>query len=251
MPQDHHVQRYFTFTKNLLTIGRHIFTRLMPSEEDPSDVKILAILLLCRTIGNLNGTILLAQGGLVVEARTIVRCCFENLFFVNALHQQGEKFVKEMFHDELASLRSRGEFLLQQRNRLPNPEWEPRLREMLRDIKNQKPIRPTLDPKNVAGRGPAINFYTFYSELSTDAAHPTGKALSRYITWSEDNGKSVRGIDVEPPPSGSDLADTLHLICSATLGVFVSVREMLGSTTTIPELTKALDEYKTLKRITP
>ncbi len=244
MPQDYPVQIWFDFTEKLLKNGRHIFTRLMPSEEDPSDAKILALLLLCR--------ILLAQGGLVVEARTIVRCCFENLFFVTALHQQGDEFVKEMFHDELAGLRSQGEFLLQEKTRLPNPEHEMRVRAFLRDIKNnQTPKRSTLDPKNVARRGPATNFYTFYSELSADAAHPTGKALSRYITWSESSGEPVRGIEIEPAPSGSDLADTLSLACSATLGVFMSVNEILGSTTPIPELTKALSEYKRLKGITP
>jgi hypothetical protein len=219
----------------------------MRSEEDPSDAKILALLLLCRTIGNLKGTILLAQGGLVVEARTIVRCCFENLFFVNALDREGDEFVKEMFYDELASLRSQGEFLLQEKKRLPNPVHIMRVRAFLRDIKNYRtPTRSTLDPKKVARRGPATNFYTFYSELSADAAHPTGKALGHYITWSESSGEPVRGIDIEPPPNGSVLADTLRLACCATLGVCLSVKEILGSTTAIPELTKALSEYKTL-----
>jgi hypothetical protein len=70
----------------------------------------LALALLCRTYMNLKGVIAVAQEGLVVEARTLARSCFEN--FVPNLIEKGDEFVTAMYDHERRSIRSQGEFLL-------------------------------------------------------------------------------------------------------------------------------------------
>ena len=47
--------------------------------------KVLAIMLMSRTLSNLKGKLALIENGLVVEARILVRCCFENAFWLAGL----------------------------------------------------------------------------------------------------------------------------------------------------------------------
>jgi Family of unknown function (DUF5677) len=75
--------------------------------------KILSLALLCRTVGNFKGVIALAKENLVVEARTLTRSCYENLYCIAALIEQGDDFVKAMHQDQMRSFRSQGEFLLE------------------------------------------------------------------------------------------------------------------------------------------
>ena len=42
---------------------------------------MLAIMLMSRTLSNFMGVLALIENGLVVEARILVRCCFENAFW--------------------------------------------------------------------------------------------------------------------------------------------------------------------------
>src|SRR5689334_3886885 len=51
---------------------------LTVTEHGTTDPKFLALTLLCRTISNFRGVVLLIQENLVVEARVLTRCCYEN-----------------------------------------------------------------------------------------------------------------------------------------------------------------------------
>ena len=82
------------------------------TDKEFAEPKMLALALLCRTHMNLKGVIAVAQEGLVVEARTLARACFENLFFVPNLIEKGDEFVTAMYDHEHRSIRSRGDFLL-------------------------------------------------------------------------------------------------------------------------------------------
>jgi hypothetical protein len=57
------------------------------------DPNVLTFLLLCRTRSNFIAAILLIKQRMIVEARTLARCCFENAFLVAGLHEQGRAFV--------------------------------------------------------------------------------------------------------------------------------------------------------------
>ena len=78
-----------------------------------SDEKVLALTLLARTMSNLKGALLLLQHKRIVEGRTIVRCCFENLYWVIALLEGGENFAHRMLHDEMSHKKARGQQILE------------------------------------------------------------------------------------------------------------------------------------------
>ena len=50
----------------------------------------------CRSISNFQGALTMARLDQVVESRTLVRSCFENLFLVDQLRKDGAGFVKKM-----------------------------------------------------------------------------------------------------------------------------------------------------------
>ena len=47
-----------------------------------ADEKVLALTLLARTVSNVKGALLLLDAKRIVEARTITRCAFENLYWI-------------------------------------------------------------------------------------------------------------------------------------------------------------------------
>ena len=87
-----------------------------------ADPKIVAVLLLIRTLSNFHSTLMLLRADRIVEARTIARCCFENAFAVAALREDGRRFVFEMEEDYKASRKARAEFLIQQTGEMADRE---------------------------------------------------------------------------------------------------------------------------------
>jgi predicted RNase H-like HicB family nuclease len=234
------------FAARLIRAGYavHQSCEIPMSESGAADVKVIALTLLCRTMSNLKGTLQLVQTKRVVEARILVRCCFENLFFVSALREKGERFLKDIFHDDMATRQLRGEFLLQIKRRDVDATWESHLRAFLKKM-NQEHGRQskTITPKGLAHIGPVKAAYVYYTQLSADAAHPTTDSLSRYLTRTQEGDTSVREIDIEPIVKASELSDTLNWACEASLGVIVRVNEILGGTEVNSEINSAADQY--------
>jgi hypothetical protein len=46
------------------------------------------------------------EGGSIVEAKVIARCCLENSYWVRALANQGDKFLSSMGHHEMKHKRT-------------------------------------------------------------------------------------------------------------------------------------------------
>lgn len=205
--------------------------------------KIIAVLLLIRTLSNFRGTVILLRADRIVEARTIARCCFENLFHIAALSEDGQQFVREMAEDHEASRKARGEFLIQQTGEIPEAEWQQRLRVFLASLGKGQTKRKSLDPKRVAARGPLLKGYVYYSQLSSDAAHPTLDALERYLGRSQENGEPIRTIDINPLVRPKERRETLLMACEALLGVCVGVMEILNIN---DELAALMGEYQAL-----
>jgi hypothetical protein len=209
---------------------------------------ILALALLSRTYLNLKGVIAVAQEGLVVEARMLARACFENLFLIPNLIEKGDEFVTAMYDAERRSLRSQGEFLLED---LDDPdsfaaEMATRLRARLREIKDLSPKAKLLNVKEVASGTVLKRAYLYYSQFSADAAHPTIRALKRHLVQSVDNGERVLGQDIHPVERGAEVADTVNIACNAVLGVYVAVNQILGGTAANQLLNGLFAEYEVI-----
>jgi hypothetical protein len=249
---------WYAYGDKLISLGHALFQNadVLVTEKGFAEPKILTLALLCRTISNFRGVIALAKAGLVVEARSLTRSCFENLFFIGGLIEKGDEFVSLMFEDELKSMVSRGTFALelQQRSRDASeskPPIEHKLGERLTEMRRRWPKAKFLNPKEAAKSSVIEHAYLFYSQLSADAAHPSLFALKRYLVRHVEGGEQVLGIDVCPANAGDEIAQTVDIACNAVLGSCVGVNQMLGGTALSARIKDAFDEYEELARVTP
>lgn len=213
------------------------------TEKKFAEPKVIAIMLMSRTLSNFRGVFTLIENGLVVEARILVRCCFENSFWMAGLHSQGDKFVRKMLHDEARSRHVRGEMVLSMKPHILE-DVEKRLREQLRAINKKWPDAKSLSPKDVALSGLLRDGYLIYSQLSADAAHPTVTSLNRHVGRNETNDEAV--IDVVPAPQDVEVIMTWDWACNAMLGACVAVNQILGGTPAGQKLGQIADRYQAL-----
>jgi hypothetical protein len=201
-----------------LTVTKHGMT----------DPKILVLALLSRTLSNLKGVALLVQHGLVVEARVLARCCYENMFMVGGLHAKGVEFAGQMIEDDQAGRKGRLRFAF---------ETEPILKSLSAETQEavkrrheafmDAPKVGFLRPKEASEVGELKDTYAVYSQFSGDAAHPTITALARH--WGEADPKTAF-FDAAPAARDRELDETLHLACIALITIMVLVNEMHGYT---------------------
>jgi hypothetical protein len=208
-----------------------------------ADPKVLAIMLLSRTLSNFRAVFALIETGLVVEARILVRCCFENAFWIAGLHADGDRFARKMLQDEMRSRRARGEWVLSTTAEL-SEEVEKRVREQLRLVKEKWPDAKSLSPKDVALSGLLRDGYLIYSQLSADSAHPTVTSLNRHVGRSEVDGEKL--IDVVLVAKDDEIVKTWDWACNTLLGACVGVNEILEGTPAGTHLGALADRYQAL-----
>jgi hypothetical protein len=209
-----------------------------------ADETVLALMLLARMVSNVKGAMLLLDAKRIVEARTITRCCLENLYWTVGLVEEGEAFAKKMRDDEMSHRKALGQSIFATDVRLEE-DVEARLRTFMKGANKHFSDAKTLSPKHVAQiRGDFEKTYIFYGQLSSDAAHPSVTALNRYAVPETDREES--GIDVEPPVSERELAETYEYLCMAAVAVCVGVNQIIGGTTGGQALNGIADCYADL-----
>jgi Family of unknown function (DUF5677) len=179
---------------------------------------IVIVALLTRTLSNFQGSIILAEKGLAVEAKTLVRCCFENAFVIGTLAKEGNDFLKEMDWGDRFSLKARALWLLQDQNRLEHAPpgavrgVEQRREQLKKETKSFEP--PAW--QNLAGRAGMADEFIHYAQLSAEAAHPSGEALDRYFVR---GGRQypVRGMNRGAYFAVDEIEDALKRGCHAML----------------------------------
>src|SRR5947207_1912945 len=86
----------------------------------------------------------------------------------------------------------------------------------------------TLNPKSVAGiRADFKQTYIFYSQLSSDSAHPSVTALNRYAVRSHPEGP---GFDTNPLVRPAEIEETYEYLSMASMGVCVAANQIIGGT---------------------
>jgi hypothetical protein len=234
---------WLDFSKRLYPLGIGIFSRtdLKITEQGSADVRIIALMLLARTLSNLKAAIALTEGNFVVETKVIARCCLENSYWIGALVKEGDKFRSSMVQHEMKHKRMRAQEIFSTTARTGDlqPEIKGKLREWMRDHKEYEDS-PTLDPRAVCKRADNES-YMFYQQLSWDA-HPSIESLNRYYEPPDANG--APGIDVDPVVRDGEMIEALNFLGLAVIGVFLGVGDLLEQDNTQTGTIAA--EYKTL-----
>jgi Family of unknown function (DUF5677) len=144
------VEDWLQFTDKLLEAGVSVMSSGVVdlTEENRADPKVISLLLLTRTLSHVKGVRMLVRAGRTVEARILVRNCFENSFYVARLAKDGSKFVAEMLEDEKKRRATRGQLLFEHQLEM-EAETEEKLREWMRARKSWQKSE-TLNPKGLS-----------------------------------------------------------------------------------------------------
>lgn len=144
--------------------------------------KVIALTLLCRTLGNMKGAILLMQQRLLVEAQVLTRCCTENLICIGAIRQTGEVFVDELLRADAASKKRQAGLVIETyAENEERADTVVRLSEVIKAIEASHPKAKSLNTKELSKKNPVGLSYLMFSVLSEQAVHVSVRSLGRHL----------------------------------------------------------------------
>src|ERR1700722_2721778 len=208
------------------------------------DPKVLALALLCRTLSNFNGAVLMIEAAMPVEARTLTRCCFENLLWLAELTEKGDAFVEEMVRDEVSSQQARGKMVLSWSDRLEDQApYAEGLRTSLEQMKEKHPKAKAIRFGDLGKENRIADSYLWFRQLSSDAAHPSLTSLSRYMFKQPNN---VVTLSIAPDMKEKEAEDTLQYATQALMGVCVATCTICKVPNSHAALSPLFEEFITL-----
>ena len=105
------VEEWKSLAGRILAAAKRLFeTADIP--QSTRDPRLVGLTLLARTVGHVEGALSEIDHKRIVEARTLTRCCRENLFWAAALAKKGDEFGNRVISDDAFSRHKRGKRLL-------------------------------------------------------------------------------------------------------------------------------------------
>ena len=209
------------------------------------DAQTLATLLLIRVLSNFQGMMLMAERGLIVEARTLARTCLESTFALVAGVKDQEEFVPKMIAHSADHRSKAANWLLNRANRedFLSDDSEAKLRAFLAKQGDDGETLAAFHIQDMARRAQLEDMYIFYRTLSGDAAHPTLDAISRYVDGIEPGNFNIKW---GPNCGAEEITDTVLLSCSFVFASCVAINELTKNETVAADLERLFVRYKDL-----
>jgi len=201
------------------------------------DPKIIAVVSGLRTLGNLQGAIILFEKGMASEAKILIRCMYENAFCMGALVESPEKFIEMFSSDNRASkhgiAKSLDKFQL-------SDEQSERLTQAINSVEKGR----YLNIKDVADSSALKEAYLFYKHLSDDSMHHSATALSKHLVT---DGANWSGF-IYGPAEREELSETAFYCANSSFSFTVAFAQMLDASDFQEEINNM---WKRVKVITP
>ena len=211
------------------------------------DPKIVALTLLCRSASNFRAAVLLVRQGHVMEARSLVRCLYENLLWMGALRERGLSFIENMVQDEAFNRKVLGELALKlssQHGTSVDDAESLTLRAMLKQLAEQFPTTKKLHANKTASESAVETAYIEYARLSLDATHCSVTALGRHLSSEVIDGQAGLTVSIEARTNSAERLSTVLHACRALTGTAIGANELLGFTGISAELAKLVREFE-------
>jgi hypothetical protein len=210
--------------------------------------KVVALTLLCRTLGNMKGAVSLVDQRLLVEAKVLTRCCVENLICIGALGQTGDVFVAELLRADVASKKSHARLAMDiYADNEEQAETVIRLNEVVKAIEATHPKAKRLDTKKLSKGNPIGLSYVMFSVLSEKAVHVSTNSLGRHLGRDLEGDKVRLRVDIAPDPTDEQLVASLVELLGTVLGVIVGANEIVGGTKPGLGLSALLNEFEAIR----
>jgi hypothetical protein len=242
------VAQWLLYAERLLLVFREFQNVRIPrTDAGVSDVHLLGYSLLARTSSNFSGVVTLVRAALPVEARTLARCCIENMFYQVNLLKEGKDFVRQMAEADVLSRDMRAQSILERPedrdlDEIFDADERKNIQSFLKELRKEWPKRRSIEPKKLASKGPVARAYLIYSQLSADSAHPSITSLERYV----DHKDAIATLKFVEPPTNKELVDAMIWACIGAIGVFVAGSEMLEAVELNEKIDKMAQEYNRL-----
>ena len=204
----------FALARDLNKLGQKALRRVNVVGKALGDVEPLIFLLLIRALSNFQGAILMAEYGALAESRTLSRTCLETVFCLAALARGGDEFIRRLISALLADRKSTANWILQKpaiREAMGQENIE-KLRQFVDSMSARLDTLQKLGIEEMARQGELEPLYTWYRQLSGDAAHPSLDALERYLI--KGDGGEWEEIRWGPNCDGEELKWTVLLSCN-------------------------------------
>ncbi|MFS3136166.1 hypothetical protein ACLRDC_12400 [Gluconacetobacter sacchari] len=183
-------------------------------------VELFATLIFCRTITNFKGAIILFQNGLIVEAQTLQRSCFENSLWLRRLAHEGNDFAKSISDDGLCNETSFAKLLMPT---VSDESVAAELREHIYVGSGRKRI----DTKGPGGIDGAEEDYAEFRRLSMSAAHPSSTSLLRHVKMNVETESFE--IFVEVPVDEREVVTNVFFTIAAMMHTLNSFTECVST----------------------
>lgn len=202
---------WFALVQEISSTGMNILQDARPSKTD--NQQLLAVLLHARALQSFQACLLLAERGLISDARTLSRCVWEDAFCIGALCEKQQEYLGKFETKHQKHRHGVANAFLNKdnlRNGLSVESIE-KLQKVVDETKDAKDSWKWDQVAHDAGMGALYD--THYRNLSSDAAHPTLESLTRHVeTDIEGNITQMSWL-----PNETDLDDTLAVACAAYL----------------------------------
>lgn len=202
------------------------------------DVKVLTMFSAIRSLSNFQSAVINLERGMVVEARIMARCLYENSFCIGALIDNPDKFVPLLKHDNLAAKRGQAVALKNGSYSL-TANVEAAMDERISGEKGRH-----LNWKDIAEMSSLSNHYLMYKHLSDDAMHYSASSLKRYIVSDKEN-HTWSGYRFGPGTK-DEVFSVANFCTQPTLAIIVGFLEATEDTSYDGELTLLLDSFTSI-----
>ncbi len=206
-----HYRQEFQLVHRLNRVGQRRFMAVTCPPDD--NIALLVLLLFARTLSAFQGAAIMAERGMIIEARTLARSCFESVFVLGAL-ENDPTFVDRLVGAD-NSYRKHAADTLKSNSHLyshltPNQKLEiEKLQEFLSDPDTK--LAKIIFDQAASKAGLDGQYEMFYRELSYNAAHPTVESLRQHLIFdSQDNVVSLRFV-----PDRSELSTVVAEMTTA------------------------------------
>ena len=148
--------------------------------KDPSARRInwskeaVAVRLLMRSSGSFQGVVVMAERGMVVPARILVRSIIEDSFVAGALTAKPDEVIRMLRDGAGASRKHQAAFLIAEGLGGGSPQDRQRLEEAIDTMDGKARF---FSPRKLAGLSSMLPQYLNYMRLSEDSAHPSATSL--------------------------------------------------------------------------
>jgi Family of unknown function (DUF5677) len=210
--------------------------------------KVIALTLLCRTLGNMKGAVQLMQQGMFVEAQILTRCCIENLICIGAVRQTGDEFVEELLRADAASKKKQVNLVIgMYAEDTDRTDSVIRLREVVKGIEASHPKATQLNTKKLADGNPVGSSYLMFSVLSEKAVHVSASSLARHLGQDLEGENLFLRVEIAPIYPEMEFVKLLQELFGTVLGIIVGTNEIVGGTNAGSKLAELLNELDHLK----